>query len=264
MNNYNKQKLNTLLYLRFKHDISESFGNIVPYPQKHFISDSGSFSYAWNLDGYFNTSKSLEYLNDIIARFIITFPNEDVRKQQVTKYSSNKNGLELKTFQNLKSIKTPKKQQIQVSSNIPDQIFWALKIYAEILIKENGIIIYSIFEDYAFNQFEHKAKDRSTLRAKCRNIFNWYCERDFKLSLKQNRNNNKSNEEINMTRLENVKKIHKNKIHETNKKISNIINGLFSHEYKKRNGKFDITRIAKETNLHRNTVSLYLKEKGIN
>jgi len=44
------------------------------------------------------------------------------------------------------------------------------------------------------------------------------------------------------------------------RKVLNAITGLMSEMYKKKSGAWHIGQIAKDTNLHRNTVSKYIKE----
>lgn len=44
------------------------------------------------------------------------------------------------------------------------------------------------------------------------------------------------------------------------RKVLNAITGLMSKMYKQSSGAWHIEQIAKDTNLHRNTVSKYIKE----
>jgi Fic family protein len=69
-----------------------------------------------------------------------------------------------------------------------------------------------------------------------------------------------------MTRTENIKRIHKNKKENTQRKIANLITGIFADEYKKKDGSYNVSKIAKDTNLSRPTVIKHLKlikEEGI-
>ena len=61
------------------------------------------------------------------------------------------------------------------------------------------------------------------------------------------------------TRKQHMKKINKNRSEDTKRKILNCIEGMFAAEYKKPNGKWNITKICNDTGLHRNTVSNFLK-----
>ena len=253
-----------MLNIKSYEDLSSNFGNELPYPQKHLISKLTSlrgfinvFQYSYTIDGYFNTKKNVLFLNDIIARMMITFPSANIEKVSIIEITKEGNSLKLKDFQNLKSIKSrilnyEKTQKIQCE----DQTFWALKLYFEQMIK-NDNLSYQHFEDFAFNNFIDKAKDRSTLKAKCRNIYNYYCEKDFKLFCEYKRKY--TDKELQMTRAANMKKLKDKQKEKSFKLISSLLTGLYSNEYKKPNGKWNITKIAEDTKLHRNTITNHLK-----
>ena len=63
-----------------------------------------------------------------------------------------------------------------------------------------------------------------------------------------------------MTRTENMHRINTEKVDKNYKKVANILTGLFNDEYKKKNGKWHIMKIAEELSMSRNTVSKYIKE----
>lgn len=92
-------------------DLSGSFGNEIPYPQWHWVTESEwdlktRYYYQFAIDGVFDTSRGVAFLNDIIARFMITFPSYGVEKQEVKRIPAKKEGLKLKQFQGLKSVKS--------------------------------------------------------------------------------------------------------------------------------------------------------------
>lgn len=62
------------------------------------------------------------------------------------------------------------------------------------------------------------------------------------------------------TRQENMKKIHNRRNKISISKIKNLTEGMFSFEYKKANGKFNIQKIAQDTGLSRNTVSKHINK----
>lgn len=259
-NNYKQINLNTWLYMKFKGDITEEFGNILPYPQKYFYINEDNFIYAWNISGAFLTQKGTEHLNEIIARMMISFPAANVVKvKHYHEECEKESTLKLKHFHNLKKIERKilnfeKAQQVECE----DQVFWALKLYFEQMIKQNNLS-YQHLEDFANNNFIDRVKDRSTLRAKCRSIYNYYCERDFQVFCEYQRK--LTNEEYLMTRQQNMKKIAAVKKEDTKRKILNCISGMFKDEYKKPSGSWNITKIAADTNLHRNTIRNFLKEQ---
>ena len=62
-----------------------------------------------------------------------------------------------------------------------------------------------------------------------------------------------------MTRAANMKKLKDKQKEKSFKLISTLLTGLYSNEYKKPNGKWNITKLAEDTNLHRNTITNHLK-----
>ncbi len=274
MNNYNQKNLksglktpfNTKITIKSMEDLSTSFGNELPFPQYHWITQSQwdlktRYYYQFTIDGVFDTLRGVAFLNDIIARFMITFPNEGIEKQEIKRIPAKKEGLKLKQFQGLKSVKSLPKQFFKTNLfTNKDNVFWALKINFEIQL-ERGNISYETFEDFAFANFEDKAKDRSTLRAKCRSIYNYYLDRNFET---RTRNKYKSiseyMEQTMATRQQNMAKINEKRKEDCRRVIIGLITGLTSFEYKKPNGKWHVSKIAKDTKLDRKTIYKYLAE----
>ena len=147
-----------------------------------------------------------------------------------------------------------------------DKIFWAIKFYVEDTIKQQGEYIpipYQTIEEFAFAKFTEKEK--STLRAKCRAIWYWYDKRNWVIENYEPprwnyQRKTKDDKELLMTRIENIKKIHKNKKEITRKKILNLITGMFKNDYIKKDLSYNVSRIAKDTNLSRPTIIKHLKE----
>lgn len=274
MNNYKQKSLkselktpfNTKITIKSMEDLSPSFGNELPYPEWHWITQSEwdlktRYYYQFTIDGVFDTKKGVEFLNDIIARFMITFPSYGVEKQEVKRIPAKKEGLKLKQFQGLKSVKSLPKQFFKTNLfTNKDNIFWALKINFEIQL-ERGNISYETFEDFAFANFEDKAKDRSTLRAKCRSVYNYYFDRNFETRTRGKYKNHKHYlEETMATRQQNMIKLNKDKAEKAKRVIIGLITGLTSFEYKKPSGDWNISKLAKDTKLTRPTIYKYLEE----
>jgi len=257
-NKYNKnnQDFNTWLQISFKEDITDELGNIVPYPHHHFLQKNGRLVYCWLIDGFFDTKKNTEYLNDIIARFKITFIDSKYVKHSKDSESSI-TPLKLKQFQGLKSkAKVILKEKYKRAETHQDYVWWCIKLYCEDLIRQDGLIVYSTLESWAFENFIVYTKDNSTLRAKCRSIYNWYFNRDWKIG--RAKKSNKTKEEIMATRQEHAKKIHTKLAEETKRKVLNLTTGMFKDEYKKKNGTWNVSKIAKESGTSRPTVMKYL------
>ena len=274
MNNYKQTSLksglkspfNTKITIRSLEDLSTSFGNEVPFPQWHWITTSEwdlktRYYYQFVVDGVFDTTKGVIFFNDIIARFMITFPSSGIEKQEIKRIPAKKQGLKLKQFQGLKSVKSLPKQFFKTNLfTNKDNVFWALKIAFEIQL-DRGNISYETFEDFAFANFEDKAKDRSTLRAKCRSIFNYYLDRNFETRTRgKYKNHQHYLEETMATRQQNMIKLNKDKAQKAKRVIIGLITGLTSFEYKKPNGKWHVSKIAKDTKLDRKTIYKYLAE----
>ena len=66
-----KKQENTTLKIVAGVEITELFGNAIPYPSYHYIDKlySNRLVYCWVIDGFFDTEKGYKFLNDIIARF---------------------------------------------------------------------------------------------------------------------------------------------------------------------------------------------------
>ena len=243
------------LYFYIKGTGSEFLDYKLPFPNflKHI---NNGYYIGWRINGYPGTKEAKEYFNDIIARFLITFKEYHPEKlsfiPKADKYThvDFKNSYELKQFQNLKSIPVKKHVQIRAENvNTIDQTFWAIKYYAEELIREMGFVPYEMLEEFAYRHFYHKEK--STLRAKCRAIWNWYSERDW--TIPQTRS-------FEMTRSERAKKNAELKHKRAKATLLGFIQqNLFSDEYK-RGDKWNVTKLSKVTKLSRPTIIKHLKE----
>jgi Fic family protein len=99
-----------------------------------------------------------------------------------------------------------------------------------------------MIEDYAFRNFFDR-KDKSTLRAKCRNIWNWYNERSWKVTRKERA-------------LKNAETIKSRK----RKQILNAITGIMKDEYIKSDGTWNIYKLTKDLGMSKNTIKRHLKE----
>jgi len=218
----------------------------------------------WAVDGHFNTKNGQNFANDIIARFLLTF-DEITRipyKPVDQVFNSDSTHIYEKVYKlqefskQLKSLPT-KKHIPTRADNFDDYTFWAIKLYAEDMIQKTGYIVYSTLESWALSQFIHK--ERSTIRAKCRSIWNWYNNRDFVLP-KKSRTRKQYMEETMASRTEQAIRMGKEKKEKNRRKVINLITGLYANDYKKKNGKWHYIKIAEATNLSRYTVAKIIKE----
>jgi len=219
----------------------------------------------WALDGYFGTNKGETYLNDIIARYLITFKDQ---KAQRLPYKPQEQLLDSKThldytkhklreFQGLKSI-VRAASVAQRADTKKDHVFYAIKFFCEDLIIQQGFPTYSQLLEFAQQNFEHK--ENSTLKAKCRSIFNWYEARDFTIPKKKIYENlNNYWESTKMTRIENMKQMNKERNETSKAKVLGAIT-----ELKHLNKKITGNAIARITKQNVKTARKWLKEIKIN
>ena len=243
---------NTKISITIDGDGSEIFDYSLPHPHS-YTRNGDIYTIEYIINGFFYTQKGIAYLNDILARFTLSMK---VLSTKVT--SSEDDGIELSYFQGLKSVVRHKNyESVDIGQ---DNIFWAIKLYTEDLIRESGegnLIAYSLIESFAFTRFIDRAKDRSTLKSKCRDTWKWYEERGWTIPTRKRK---LTDEEVKMTRSENAKRVAEQKADKNYKTVVNLLTGLFNDEYKKKNGKWHIGKIASAVGMTEKTVSKYIKE----
>lgn len=163
---------------------------------------------------------------------------------------SSKEGIELSLFRGLKSVK--RANDYERGDRGEDNVFWSIKLYTEDLIREYGegeTVAYSLLESFAFERFIERAKDKSTLKAKCRSIWNWYDARGWTIPKRKRKGK--------MSRQEGAEKARKILVEETKKKVEKAIQGLlFMQE------KVNIANVARDAKVSRDTAKKYLIELG--
>lgn len=237
------------LHLRASGDGLEIAEYDLPTPN-YYDRKEGSETYkvAWLLDGYFGTSKGKAYLNDVIAR--LSMGMQIANRLDFAPKTDTLNRYELRQFQNLPSLpRNWGKQNLDIHPHHKkDAIFWAIKLQAIQRIRCTGFLDYDALKDWAFDLFITKAKDRSTLRAKVRNVWEWYRDRDWKLD---GRVHTMSRAEAGRTTAEKNAKA-------TEAKVRGAVTALqFLQE------KITVTSVAKQGVVSRDTARKYLKEMGL-
>ena len=237
----------------------------LPTPTYHEHINRG-YIIAYALDGYFGTNENTAYLNDIIARFLITFREYKPSRMPIPLRDPCINSgtylpkiYKLKELQALKSLANNKLPRAG-ADKFEDFTFWAIKFYCEDLIKSQGIPTADQLINFALSNFENK--EQSTLKAKCRSVWNYYEKRDWQLTTPYKR---KCTEEQYMaTRQENIKKVHKNTAIKNRNKIKAVLDDIFlQDDIKFKNGKYRVGKIAELTKMTRQSVSKYLKEMNL-
>ncbi len=241
------QDLDTLLILKGVGDLEGLFEYNLPTPN-NYKRNGDRYEIEYILDGVFWTQKG-----------------EGIQETQ-TKVIKAKHGKKLREFQNLESIK--KAWNNPNAYKFDDAVFWGIKLYVESYIKQSGegsILPYNTLENYAISVFVDdgvKKRDKSTIRSKCRNIWNWYNKRGWTSGLNQKKYKNLQEylKSTKMTRKENMIKLNKQKADNTKRKVLSVITGMFANEYKKKNGEWNIAKISKDIGVSRNSVYKYLQQ----
>jgi len=210
------------------------------------------------VDGYFGTAAGREFLNDVIGRFLVTFREHRPQRLEYKPHVKPDVGhyypkiLKLREIaRHLDSLPT-RSDAPRRADSFEDYVFWAIKLYTEdqIRIFGEGIPVpYPIIEEWALTQFIDK--ERSTIRAKCRSIWNWYDERGWKLPKRR---------KWEMTRDERARYNSAQKAEKARRKVIGAITGMFRDEYRTKTGRWIISKLAKDLDLSRPTVRKYLKE----
>lgn len=181
-NNINAiEELKTSITFDIKSDGSELYDYKLPLPhayERKITNYHDSFdimSITYIIDGFFSTPKGKKYFADIIARFCISM---NVLNYKYERVNTAVGGYKLALFGNLESMPSPLEDNRSDGSR--DETFYKIKWYVESLIKgkDSGAIVpYYLLEDFCLHNFP--SKEKSTLNAKCRSIWNWYNDRDW-------------------------------------------------------------------------------------
>ena len=217
----------------------------LPTPNYYHRTNEATYTVAWLLNGYFGTIKGRAYLNDMIGRLSLGMKianrlNFPPRKAEGRAY-------ELKEFQNLPSLPRRSAQKPN-TEKYDDAIFWAIKLEAIAQIRATGWLDHDTLKEWTFELFITKAKDRSTLKAKVRNVWQWYKDRDWKID----------DRSFTMSRAEAGRKAHQKLAKDTEAKVRGAITALqFLQE------KITVSGVAKQAGVSRPTATKYLKEMGL-
>ena len=247
-NNDNLSNLSTLLKIKVAGDGCELFDYNLPTPHTYKRFDSNEYTIEYLLNGVFWTKQSNNFLNEILLRFNISMNIKNIETKTV---KDKPNAYELKLFSsssNLKSLsKVIHKPNTEKNS---DSIFWGIKLFVEHYIGQNeGFVAYSTLENYAFTHYVDLAKDKSTLRAKCRSVWNYYNDREWQTDRKYIK---KNKEEVMANRLENITKLNEERKIKTEIKIKAAIDYL-----NKTDKKITAKAIGEFTKLNKNTLTKY-------
>ena len=115
---------------------------------------------------------------------------------------------------------------------------------------EGNLIAYSLLESFAFSRFIERTKDKSTLRAKCRSIWNWYDAREWTIPARPKGKG--------MSRADGAKHSAIKNAERTKAKVVGAIEALkFLQE------KINIATVSRQAQVSRDTAKKYLIELGL-
>jgi hypothetical protein len=230
------------LHVRASGDGLEIVEYKLPTPNYYQRTDESSYYVAWLLNGYFGTVKSRAYLNDMIAR--LSLGMKIINRLYYAPKKMEGRAYELKEFQNLPSLPS-KTAQRPNTEKYDDAIFWAIKLESIHRIRLYGWLDHDSLWEWAHEIFITKAKDRSTLRAKVRSVWQWYRDRDWKID----------DRSFTMRRAEAAAKATKVRQERIKAKIQAAINVL--RLYGK---KITAEAVTKEAGIARGTAQKYIKQ----
>lgn len=220
----------------------------LPTPNHYQRANNASYGVYWLLDGYFHTKAGKEYLNDVIARLSIATKIQRRLGAPVDR-KINPGAHRLSEFSGLPSLPRRSAQQLN-HAKYDDAVFWAIKLESIARIRRDGWIDRDSLEFWAFDVFvvgDH-VKDRSTLRAKVRSVFDWYQSRDWKID----------DRSFTMSRAEAGRKAHQKLAKDTEAKVRGAVTSLqFLQE------KITVSSVAKHASISRNTARKYLLDMGL-
>lgn len=220
------------------------------------------------VDGYGGTDKSKNYLQDIITRLAqLDLKREVIAKIDYKDIYCDKYDVKFSDFGNLPSIQQKKPFFDSRKATDYDPYFWYMKHYIEYLIKlrvAHPLSYQNLMLDEALKRFPRK--DFSTLKAKAKSIFAWYERRNFECYETYTRKF--TDEELTMTRSENMKRVKTNQKSDTRNKIKGVLDDdVLFNEYRHTEGRWagrvNVEKLAKRLNMRNETIRSHLKEMGI-
>lgn len=252
-----------------------------------------SYYIGYKIEGYFATHKNKKFLQDIIARIIITLAHEGAQKVEYLHYKpylGNKDiihynkdyvyNLRDDIAPNLLSLQEPRKITDRdkalkyisyYNKNTEDELFDAIRYTVYEFVRMNGkdALTYEYVETIAKVKFEliGSKKGWSTAKAKAKSIYKWVKEH-YKVgtdkSKKTNRTLKEYLEETMATRVEHMKKLGEQREEQNKQKVLNFIKGLTPEDKKyytkKSSGAWHYNKIADAIGLSNKTVAKHIKE----
>ena len=278
------------LYIEIHGDGTEWIDIGLPIPSLYVKTRFGAYI-GWMIEGFFATERNLTFLRDVFERMRRTFALHGAAirilpyKPRITYLTNailtdNVYNLRDDIAPLLESIPSKEKKEEKVLStltafgeNTEDALFDAIRfaVYDFVRANSKSALTPQYVEEIARIKYEiiGSSKGWSTAKAKARNIYRWVKD-NFREKAGVNNWNyqrkTKNEEELLMTRREraltNAQKIKEEK----RKIILSIVKGMFAEDYKKKDGTWNISKLARDLKMDPKTIRKHireLKEEGL-
>ena len=260
----------------------------LPIPSLYVKTRFGAYI-GWMIEGFFATERNLTFLRDVFERMRRTFALHGAAIR-ILPYKPNitylTNAILTDNVYNLRddiaplleSISSKEKKEEKVLStltafgeNTEDALFDAIRfaVYDFVRANSKSALTPEYVEEIARIKYEiiGSSKGWSTAKAKARNIYRWVKDNFREKAGVNNWNytpkykgNPEKEKELLMTRreraLSNAEKIKEEK----RKIILSIVKGMFADDYKKKDGTWNISKLARDLKMSDNTVRKHIRE----
>lgn len=264
----------------------------LPVPSLLIYGRFGYFA-GWIIEGYFGTKQNRKFLSDIYARLAKTLLKEGAESVERLPWRPKLHDLpsyaryDPSLVYNLRddflpvldSITEPRQTMrdealttlAYYDRKTEDELFDSIRFAIYDFVRANGksTLSYEYVEMVALTKYEIiGGKSESTARSKAKAIYEWVMEFYEPGSGVNNWNYKRkmTKEEYEMTRIERAKANAKLKYERAQAAVLGLVKGLIADEFRKKNGAWNISKIAKHLGMSRDTVRKHLhelKESGI-
>ena len=283
-----KKKEVFILAFRMWGNGTEFLDTFLPLPNIHKWLDDKSYIVAWLLEGYFLTKQNQKFLNDVIKKGVETFEKSEALRVEwigwINIAKLNDNDIIHLNAYNLRDDIAPYLESLNKTNRndykalellasateykeSDDAFFDWLRFKVYDFVKENGKNALTL--DYCkelamigYDVMGHK-KGISTPLAKAKSIYNWVIENYNPKGRWDYIRKTKDDKELQVTRRERALTNNKKRYDEAHKAIISLATGMFKEEYLKKDGSYNVNRLAKDTGYSRNTIYKHLKDEGL-
>ena len=258
----------------------------LPVPSLLIYARFGYFA-GWIIEGYFGTKKNRKFLADVYARLAKTLTREGAESVERLPWRPKLENLpdyaryDPSLVYNLRDDFSPVLESISEPSQTvrddalstlayydrktEDELFDSIRFTIYDFVRANGksALSYEYVEMVALTKYEIiGGKGESTARSKARAIYEWVMEFYEPGSGTNNWNYERkmTKEEYEMTRIERAKANARMKYERAQAAVLGIVKGLIADEFKKKDGSWNVTRIAKHLGMDPKTVRKHLRE----